>query len=206
LQTALHFGAFDAVNNVIMVTGPRPEVGKSFLAANLAAVLAAGGKRVLLVDADMRRGDANVYFDIGPTPGLSDVIAGDLSDKAIRRSVAPGLDFLPKGSKPPNPAELLMSERFKALLDEFSHQYDVVVIDTPPVLAVTDATVIGKHAGTTLLAVRHGRHTVAEITEAERRLGNAGVQIRGVLFTDVPQRRLGYGSYYSGYYRYESRS
>jgi tyrosine-protein kinase Etk/Wzc len=198
LRTALHFGAFDAVNNVIMVTGPRLEVGKSFLAANLAAVLASGGKRVLLVDADMRRGDANVYFDTSPTPGLSDVIAGDLSDTAIRRSVAPGLDFLPRGSKPPNPAELLMSERFTDLLDEFSHRYDIIVIDTPPVLAVTDATVIGKHAGTTLLAVRHGRHTVAEITEVECHLRNAGVEIRGVLFTDVPQRRIGYGSYCYG--------
>jgi tyrosine-protein kinase Etk/Wzc len=198
LQAALHFDAFHAANNVILITGPRPDVGKSFLAANLATVLAAAGKRVMLVDADMRGGDIHKYFAARPEPGLSDAIAGLASDDVISRGVAAQLDFLPKGSKPVNAAELLMSERFKALLDEFSSRYDIVVIDAPPLLAVADATVIAKYAGTTLLAVRHGRHTAAEIAEAERRLRNANVEVGGVLFTDVPQRSLKYGSYYPG--------
>lgn len=197
LQTALHFGAFKAANNVILLTGPRPDVGKSFLAANLATVLAAGGKRVLLIDADMRGGNINRYFGVSASPGLSEAILGGSVDQIIRRQVAgSNLDFLPKGSKPGSPAGALMSSRFQALLDEFSGSYDAVVVDAPPLLAVADAAIIARYAGTTLFAVRYGRHTSAEIVEAERRLLNARVQISGVLLNDVPQRSLKYGSYY----------
>jgi tyrosine-protein kinase Etk/Wzc len=206
LRTALQFGLLDVTNNVIVVTGPRPEVGKSFMSVNLSAVLASGGKRVLLIDADMRRGDVHSYFGVSKQPGLADVIAGLDVEGAVLRDLLPGVDVLPKGSLPPNPAELLMSERFKTMLDHFSGRYDVVIVDTPPVLAVTDAALIGKHAGTTLLVVRHGRHPMAEILESANRLRNGGVTFKGVLFTDVPQRRLGYGTYYSGYYGYESVS
>ena len=117
----------------------------------------------------------------------------------------PGLDFLPRGAAPANPAELLMGARLKMLLDRLSEQYDVVVVDTPPVLAVTDAMLIARHVGTTLLAVRHGQQTVNEISEAARRIRNADIVVRGVVLTDVPQSRLGYGSYSTGYYAYESR-
>ncbi|KLU26148.1 hypothetical protein EOS_10080 [Caballeronia mineralivorans PML1(12)] len=199
LQTALHFGAFQPQNNIILLTGPRPDVGKSFLAANLATVLAAGGKMVLLVDADMRGGDINTYFDVPASPGLSEAVGGQPPERLIRRGVAgTNLDFLPKGTKPGNPTELLMSNRFKSLLDEFSRRYDVVVIDAPPLLAVADAAVVARYAGTTLFAVRHGRHTSAEIAEAERRLLNANVEVSGVLVNDVPQRSMKYGSYYPG--------
>lgn len=198
VQAALHFDGSEA-NNVILLTGPCPEVGKSFLAANLATVLAASGKRVLLVDADMRAGDIHAYFNVRANPGLAEVLAaGDALDGVRIREVAPGLDFVPKGSKPGNPAELLMSESFKRLMKECSAEYDVVLIDAPPLLAVTDATVIAKYAGTTLFAVRHGRHTVAELTEAERRLRNVKAEVGGVLLTDVPQGRLSYGTYYPG--------
>ncbi|WP_144107708.1 polysaccharide biosynthesis tyrosine autokinase [Paraburkholderia sp. BCC1886] len=205
LQTALYFGAFDAVNNIILITGSRPDVGKSFLAANLAAVLAAGGKRILLIDADMRRGNTHTYFGIGVVPGLSESLSKEGAEALIHRDVLPGLDFLSRGSIMPNPAELLMNGRLKLLLDEFSSKYDAVIIDTPPVLAVTDATVIARHAATTLLAVRHGQQTSNEIAETARRMRNADVVVRGVVLTDVPQSRLGYGSYNAGYYAYESR-
>lgn len=206
LRTALQFGLLDVANNVLVITGPRPEVGKSFMSVNLSAVLASGGKRVMLIDADMRRGDVHGYFGVSRQPGLSDVIAGLDIEGAILHDVLPGLDVLPKGSLPPNPAELLMSERFKTMLDYFSSRYDIVIVDTPPVLAVTDAALIGRHAGATLLVVRHGRHPMAEILESANRLRNGGVTLKGVLFTDVPQRRVGYGTYYSGYYGYESAS
>ncbi|RDK00798.1 polysaccharide biosynthesis tyrosine autokinase [Paraburkholderia lacunae] len=199
LRTALQFGLLDAVNNVIVITGPRPEVGKSFMSVNLAAVLASGGKRVLLIDADMRRGDVHSYFGVSRQPGLSDVIAGSDVESAVLREVLPGMDLLPKGSLPPNPAELLISERFKTMLENLSSRYDIVIVDTPPLLAVTDAALIGKHAGATLMVVRHGRHPMPEILESANRLRNVGVTLKGVLFTDVPQRRLGYGTYYYGY-------
>jgi len=206
LRTALQFALLDASNNVVVVTGPRPEVGKSFVSVNLSAVLASSGRRVLLIDADMRRGNVHSYLGVSKQPGLSDVITGIHLDRAIQRDVVTGVDLLPKGSLPPNPAELLMSDRFKALLDEVSQHYDLVIVDTPPVLAVTDSTVIGRYAGATLLVVRHGQHPRAELIECANRLRGGGVALKGALLTDVPRHRFGYGSYYSGYYGYESVS
>ncbi|RQS69243.1 protein tyrosine kinase [Burkholderia sp. Bp8963] len=206
LRTALQFALLDASNNVIVITGPRPDVGKSFVSVNLSAVLASGGTRVLLIDADMRRGNVHSYLGVSKQPGLSDVITGFNLDEALQRDVVTGVDLLPKGSLPPNPAELLMSDRFKALLDEVSRRYDLVIVDTPPVLAVTDSTVIGRYAGATLLVVRHGQHPRAELIECSNRLRGGGVALKGALLTDVPRHRFGYGSYYSGYYGYESVS
>ncbi|HEY2607630.1 MAG TPA: CpsD/CapB family tyrosine-protein kinase, partial [Paraburkholderia sp.] len=129
---------------------------------------------------------------------------GDLRSM-IQHDVLPGLDVLPKGSLPTHPAELLMSKRFETMLDELKPYYDVVIVDTPPVLAVTDATLIGKYAGTTLLVVRHGRHPLNEIIETAKRMRNAGVAMRGVLLTDVPQEGAFLGSgYQGGYYGYDS--
>jgi tyrosine-protein kinase Etk/Wzc len=206
LRTALQFGLHEAPNNIVMIAGPRPEVGKSFLAVNLAAVLASAGMRVLLIDADMRRGDVHGYFGLQCKPGLSEVIGGSDIEACVRHDALPGLDVLPMGTLPSNPAELLMLERFETMLEYFSARYDTVVIDTPPVLAVTDSTVIGKHAGTTLLVVRHGRNPMSELTETVKRLRNGGVTLRGILLCDVPQRGVGYGAYYSGYYGYASRA
>ncbi|MFM0155329.1 polysaccharide biosynthesis tyrosine autokinase [Paraburkholderia sediminicola] len=204
LRTALHFGMLDSPNNIVMITGSRPEVGKSFTAANLSAVLAMGGQKVMLVDADMRRGDVHSYFGVSRFPGLSDVISGADIEGTILHNVIPNLDVLPKGTLPPNPAELLMNDRFNLMLEHFASRYDVVIVDTPPVLAVTDSTLIGKLAGTTLLVVRHGYQPLSEISETAKRLRAGGVRLKGVLFTNVPQRRVGYGAYYAGYYGYES--
>ena len=206
LRTALQFGLLDSSNNVIVITGPRPDVGKSFVSVNLSAVIASSGTRVLLIDADMRRGNVHSYLGVSKQPGLSDVITGFSLDEAIQRDVVTGVDLLPKGSLPPNPAELLLSDQFKKLLDEVSRRYDLVIVDTPPVLAVTDSTVIGRYAGATLLVVRHGQHPRAELIECANRLRGGGATLKGALLTDVPRHRFGYGSYYSGYYGYESVS
>lgn len=202
LSTALQFGLMDSTNNMLVITGPSPGIGKSFTAVNLAAVLASSGKRVLLIDADMRRGDTHSYFGIARQPGLSDVIAGLDIGKALLRNQLPGLDVIPNGSLPPNPAELLMSKRFQSMLEELSASYDVVVIDTPPILAVTDAAIVGRLAGATLLVVRHGRHPVQELVESVNRLRSGGATLKGVLLTDVPKRRGGRNAYYG----YESRT
>jgi tyrosine-protein kinase Etk/Wzc len=196
----------DSPNNIVVITGSRPEVGKSFTAANLSAVLAMAGQKVMLVDADMRRGDVHSYFGVNRFPGLSDVIAGADIEGTVLHNVIPNLDVLPKGNLLPNPAELLMSDRFNSMLEHFSSRYDVVIVDTPPVLAVTDSTLIAKKAGTTLLVVRHGHQPLSEINETAKRLRAGGARLKGVLFTNVPQRRIGYGSYYAGYYGYESSS
>ncbi|WP_406868699.1 polysaccharide biosynthesis tyrosine autokinase [Paraburkholderia fungorum] len=195
LRTALQFGILKPDNNIVMLTGPRPGVGKSFLSVNLATVLAATGKRVLLVDADMRRGNVHTYFELPRKPGLSDVISGIAPEKAIHREVLPKLDVLMSGTVPSSPAELLISERFAQVLAQFGKEYDVVIVDSPPVLAVTDPVLIGKHAGATLLVMRHGRHSAAELGETTRQLNSAGVAVNGILLTDVPQRASSYGAF-----------
>lgn len=205
LRTTLQLSLDHAPNNIVMVTGSRPDAGKSFLSVNLAALVASAGKRVLVIDGDMRRGEVHSHFGVRHQPGLSDVLRGVDPGSVVQREVLPGLDVLTKGTLPSHPSELLMSERFRDLLDALSRHYDLVIIDTPPVLAVTDSTVIGKYAGTTLLVVRYGRHPIGEISETAKRLETGGVNLKGVLLTDVPPAvpMLG-GSYNGGYYGYES--
>ena len=206
LRTSLQLQLEDARNNVVMLTGSRPEAGKSFLSVNLATLVASTRKRVLLIDGDMRRGDIHSHFGVRHQPGLSDVLMGADVSSAILHDVLPGVDLITKGSLPSHPSELLTSDRLGEVLDDLKHRYDLVIVDTPPVLAVTDATVIGKHAGTSLLVVRHGKNQVQEIGETMKRLHHGGVNMKGVLLTDVPQSKMLMGSTYAGYYGYESIS
>jgi len=189
-------------NNVIMITSSTPGAGKSFLSANLAAVQAAGGKRVLLIDADMRMGNMHASFGPSDGPGLRELLNGAPFDDVVRRDVIEGVDLIPRGADSANPTDILMSGRLNELLDAASRRYDSVVIDTPPVLAVTDASLIGRQAGTTLLVVRHGRQSVAEVHEALSRLQNSDMSVSGILFTDVPAERSRYGSGYVTTYGY----
>lgn len=204
LRTSLQFAMLNGANNVVAITGPSPGVGKSFIGSNLAAVLAASGKRVLLIDADMRRGHLHKFFGTHREIGLSDLILGTQTpEQATRKNVLENLDLLTTGAVPPNPAELLLTDRFAKVLNDLASCYDIVLIDTPPVLAVTDAAIVGKLAGTTLLALRHGSHPLPEITETVRRLRQGGATVKGAIFNGIPRRVLGYGRYYGGYYTYQ---
>ncbi|WP_277189698.1 polysaccharide biosynthesis tyrosine autokinase [Caballeronia sp. BR00000012568055] len=203
LRTALQFGVLKPRNNVIMVTGPRPGIGKSFVAGNFAALLAAGGQRVLLIDGDMRRGDLHRMLAVPLKPGFAEILNGADPESVIQRAVLPGLDVIARGSTPKLPAELLMSERCARLLADLQVKYDYVIIDTPPVLAVTDAGLIGRHAGATLLVARHGYHSAAELRETTHQLSSAGTQIDGVVLTDTPSRS---GVSYGAFSRYTSDS
>ncbi|CAG9220551.1 Putative tyrosine-protein kinase EpsB [Paraburkholderia sabiae] len=195
LRTALQVGVLKPENNVVMVTGPRPGVGKSFVSVNLATVLAVTGRKVLLIDADMRRGDIHSYFSIKRKPGFSEVLAGADPDDAIHREVLPNLDVLLAGAIPDRPSEMLVGDRLAKVLCEFGEAYDMVIVDTPPVLAVTDPVLIGKHVAATLMVVRHGRNSAGELKEAARQLSSGGVDLDGVLLTDVPPRGASYGAY-----------
>ncbi|MGO4331449.1 polysaccharide biosynthesis tyrosine autokinase [Cupriavidus sp. 2TAF22] len=203
LRTALRGALATASNNVVMLTGSSQDAGKSFMSVNLAALVASGRKRVLLIDGDMRRGEVHAHFGLAQVPGLSDALMGTDIDSVVVHDVLPGLDVLPRGTLPADPAELLMSERLDSLLDHFKQRYDMVVIDTPPVLAVTDAALLGRHAGTTLLVVRHGRHSANEVAETARRLNNGSVTLQGVLLTDVPKPPLQLRTGYTDYYGYQ---
>ncbi|CAN7641976.1 polysaccharide biosynthesis tyrosine autokinase [Caballeronia sp. LjRoot29] len=204
LRTSLQLQMADSRNNVLMLTGSRPNAGKSFVSVNLATLVASTRKRVLLIDGDMRRGDVHSHFGVRHAPGLSDVLMGSDIEAALLHDVSPGVDLLTKGSLPVHPSELLMSDRMQEVLDYLKLRYDLVIIDTPPVLAVTDSTLIGRHAGTSLLVVRHGFNQVEEINETVKRLNLGGVSMKGILLTDVPQSKLMSGSAYTSYYNYES--
>jgi tyrosine-protein kinase Etk/Wzc len=204
LRTSLHFARLEAGNNLLMISGSSPNAGKTFVSANLAAVIAQSGQRVLVVDADLRKGGVHRVLGGRPENGLSELISGQVTADAAIRPVdnVEGLFFLPRGAIPPNPSELLMHQACHELLTRFMQAYDIVIVDTPPILAVTDASVIGQYAGISLLVARFGMNQVRELDLARQRFLQNGVKIRGVVFNAVEKRASGYYSY--GYYEYKS--
>jgi len=204
LRTSLHFARLEAKNNVLMISSPSPGAGKSFVASNLAVVMAQAGQRVLLIDADMRKGVLHRMLGSRPDNGLSELIAGQAQISDVIRPVegVGQLMFIPRGKIPPNPSELLMHANFTTLLDTLRPRYDLIIVDTPPVLAVTDAAVIGHHAGTSLLVVRFGVNQVREVALTKQRLEQNGVMIKGAIFNLVEKRAAGYYAY--AYYAYPS--
>ncbi|MEK6789896.1 MAG: polysaccharide biosynthesis tyrosine autokinase [Pseudomonadota bacterium] len=197
LRTALHFAQINAKNNIIMVTGATPDLGKSFVSINLAVIMAQMGQRVLVMDADMRRGHLNRYVDLDREGGLSELITGSLSvEEVIKQGPVPGLDIITTGQVPPNAAELLMHERFAELLRELSKRYDHVIIDTPPALVVTDASIVGCHVGTCLIVARYDKTTLHDLELTYKRLSRAGVQTASVILNRVIKSvRYGYYAY-----------
>ena len=196
LRTTLHFAFLEAQNNIIMSAGPSPGVGKSFVSINLASVLADAGKKILLIDGDLRKGFINKALGVSREQGLSELISNTISlDAAIHKIPIASFDFISTGAIPPNPSELLLHERFGDYLANISKLYDHVIIDSPPVLAVTDAVIIGRMASVTLMVVRAGQHPMRELEQSTRRLTQAGVQIKGIVFNDVPESSSGYGRY-----------
>lgn len=203
LRTALQFAMLEAGNKLVLLTGPAPSIGKSFVSANFAAVLAAGGKRVLLIDADLRKGHLHRYFGKERGPGLTELVASQQPlAQLLHTEVVPGLDFLATGQLPPNPAELLGSERTRQVLTALCAQYDIVIVDSAPVLPVSDSHALATQAGTVLLVARAEQSSVGDLVESAKRLQQAGAQVRGVVFNglDLSRRRYGYG--YSNGYRY----
>ena len=203
LRTTLHFSMLDAPNRILLLVGPSPSIGKSFVSTNFAATLAMAGSRVLLIDADLRRGHIHQYLGRERGQGLSDLLSGNaVTEQALIATEVPGLTFLSTGTVPPNPSELLMHENFSRLLEELKPRYDYIVIDSAPVLAVTDAVILGKMAGTTLMVLKHGKHPLAEIEACQKRLVQADVTLKGVLFNDVQGTGLAAYRYGASAYQY----
>ena len=201
LRTSLHFAMMEARNNILMISGASPNAGKTFVSTNLSAIIAQSNKKVLFIDADLRKGYTHKLFEVSNDNGLSDLLAGktDIA-KAIKKLPAAGFDFISRGNIPPNPAELLMHERFGKLLEWANNEYDLVVIDTPPILAVTDAAIIGNYSGTTLLVARFEMNTPKEIEVSVKRFEQSGVKVKGCIMNGVVKKASSYYSYGYSYY------
>ena len=200
LRTSLHFARVEPENNLLMIAGPSSGVGKTFVCSNLAVTVAQAGQRVILIDADMRRGTLHDVLGARARDGLSELISGQITLEDAVRQVrgTENLSFISRGKSPPNPSELLMHPVFASLLKRLAAEYDLVIIDTPPVLAVTDAAVIGQHVGTTLLVVRSGMNQAREIALAKQRLEQSGIKVQGAIVNAV-HKRSGYHYAYNDY-------
>ena len=205
LRTSLHFAMMEAKNNVVMISGPAPSIGKSFVSANFAAVVAKTGQKVLIVDADMRKGYLQRHFGLALENGLSEMLSGKRQvNEVIKKTTTDNLDIITRGQVPPNPSELLMHPRFSDFIEFASKQYDLVIIDTPPVLAVTDPSIVGALVGTTLMVGRFDQSTAKEVEVALHRFEMAGIEVKGFILNAVEKKAS--SSYGYGYYNYSYKS
>ncbi|HEJ8619764.1 polysaccharide biosynthesis tyrosine autokinase [Klebsiella pasteurii] len=203
LRTSLHFAMMEARNNVLMITGASPNAGKTFISSNLAEVISQAGKKVLFLDADLRKGYTHKLFNTGNNSGLSEILSGKIPvEQAVKNLPKIGFDYISRGMVPPNPAELLMHKRFGELIDWANEHYDLVIVDTPPILAVTDAAVIGNYAGTTLLVARFEQNTAKEIEVSIKRFEQSGVNIKGCILNGVVKKASNYYGYGYNHYGY----
>lgn len=194
LRAALLFVLPHCHNPLVCLAGPRRGVGTAFVAANLAVLLAASGRKTLLIDADLRAGRLHQCFGIAAAPGLAEAISGAAQlDQIVRPGVLDKLDFIAAGATPPNRAEYLQHLNFGGLLAALHARYDIVLIAAPPVLAVADALVIGAHAGALFLVARAGVTTQSELNESIKRLNHAGIAPHGVVFNGVAADRASAG-------------
>ena len=206
IRTNLFFSAPPEESKLLVVTSGGPQDGKTTTATNLALVIAQSGKRVLLLDADFRKPMVHKVFGLGSEVGLSTVLVGEATlEEAVQKAEHDGetiehLDILAAGPKPPNPAELLDSQGMRRLLAEARGRYDRVIMDTPPVLFVADASIVGALSDGVILVVKSATNTRALATRAREQLEGVRARILGGILNDVHLSRLGY--YYSDYYYY----
>lgn len=203
LRTSLHFAMMEARNNILMISGASPNAGKTFISTNLAAIITQTGKKVLFIDTDMRKGYTHKLFNINNENGLSDILSGKIPiEKAIKKVNMGEFDYISRGIVPPNPAELLMHQRFDNLIKWAGENYDLVILDTPPILAVTDAAIIGNYVGTTLLVARFEENTVKEIEVSYKRFEQSGVLVKGCILNGVVKKASSYYGYGYNHYGY----
>ncbi|OTG58328.1 tyrosine protein kinase [Acinetobacter sp. ANC 3903] len=203
MRTAIHFALSKAKNNIIMISGPAPEVGKSFISTNLATILAQSNKRVLIIDGDMRRGYLHKYFNHDNQSGLAEYLNSQQTLESIVKSTdVTHLDVITRGKSPVNPSELLSSAKFSELLEQISPRYDHVIIDTPPVLAVTDGIIISQYAGVNLVIARYAKSQMKELELTVNRFEQVNVKVNGFILNDIQRGPGAYGYGYGYNYTY----
>jgi len=207
LQVALQIMLVEQGKGMILIAGPSPGVGKSFVSLNLSTLLATSGESVALIDCDLRRGRLHKALGLERAPGLSEYLRDKASlETVIRKGGAERPDFIACGDYPDAPAYLLMSPRFVELLATLRSRYRYVIVDTPPVLAVADSAIVGGHADLSLMVAREGATSIDELEHSIAALKQGGIHPRGIVYNDMDMRRGQYGSgrrRYVGYYTYE---
>jgi tyrosine-protein kinase Etk/Wzc len=200
LRASMHFAMMDAKRNLIVITGSTPNVGKSFVAANLARLMADAGKKILLIDADLRKGRMHKIFGLARSPGLSEAIAGQVSSLQSRHPATDNFWVVPTGKLPPNPAELLGSDKFIEFVDVACKEFDLVIVDTPPILNLADTVLVAKSAGALFVTIRGGVSTVPDVQDCVQRFAKNGIKVDGLIFNGLKPR---VGSYvHPQYYHY----
>lgn len=201
IRTNLTFQSADRPLRTLTVASARPQDGKSTVAISVAITLAQGGRRVLIVDTDLRRPRLRKAFKLPSGVGLTSLLAGEASfDEALQATDVPNLTLMQCGPIPPNPSELLHTRRFAEVIEEAKQRYDIIVFDTPPLGAVTDPAIIATHTDGTLLVVRARRTTRASVDAAVRQLQSVSARLVGAVINDVDLTSSTYGDYYA-YYR-----
>ncbi|MEX0426792.1 polysaccharide biosynthesis tyrosine autokinase [Nocardioides sp. DS6] len=194
LRTNLQFIDVDSAQKIFVVTSAVPNEGKTSTATNLAISLAQAGVRTLLLESDLRRPKAHAQLQLDGAVGLTNLLVGKVSfPDAVQKHDASGLEFIAAGPVPPNPAELLQSHAMQDILDQLRKEYDVVIIDAPPLLPVTDAALLASRADGALLLVRHGNVTRDQVRHSLDRLAQVDAALVGVVINGVPGRNRKYG-------------
>lgn len=203
LRTSLQFVEVDSPDKVFVVTSAVPEEGKTTTSVNLAITMAQAGHRTLLIEGDLRRPKAATALGLDYAVGVTTILVGKVTlEDAIQRHPDSELDVLASGSIPPNPAELLQSNAMADLLKVIRDRYDMVIIDAPPLLPVTDAALIASQADGALLVVRYGKTTKDQLAQAVERLHHVDGRPIGVVLNMVPNKRRAYGYGYGYGYGY----
>ncbi|HRU78824.1 MAG TPA: polysaccharide biosynthesis tyrosine autokinase, partial [Rectinema sp.] len=201
LRTSLHFSGINKENKIILITSSFPQEGKSIVSSNLSSVIAQTKARVLIIDCDLRRSSLHEKFGYSKTPGLSEILTGDITfAKAIHDTGIDGLDLISAGTNPPNPSELLGSEAMRQLITTQRKNYDYIVIDAPPVMAVSDAPVLTSVCDLVVLVVEAGRVPIKIAQRMREMLSTIKAPVAGIVFNDKSGKGETYEYYGSRYY------
>lgn len=205
LRTNIQFSSFDKKIQTLIVTSSGPGEGKSTTSSNLAVVMAQNGNKTILIDCDQRKPKLHKVFLTSNQKGLSDLLVGNFTfEDAVQKTHIENLDLLTSGTRPPNPSELLASEKMKSFIEELRKKYDCIIIDTPPVIAVTDAQIVSRHADGCLLVVASSQAEREAAIKAKELLEKVDAKILGVVLNKLDVQEKGYYGYYYTDYSEES--
>ncbi|WP_213878578.1 polysaccharide biosynthesis tyrosine autokinase [Pseudomonas sp. dw_358] len=204
LRTSLYLSMLAAPNKALLLCSPSSDAGTSFICSNLAVILAQGGQRVLLVDANLRRGRLHEDFNLRPAVGLADILAAQGNrDDLINRTSITGLDFVGRGRATSASAKLLSAASIEGLLEEWEGRYDVIIFDAPPLTSGPDAALLARQVGTVLLVAREGKYSVSDLDAWRQRLAHQGAPVRGAVFNGELHAPVKRTASVAGAYGYE---